>query len=207
MKPVIFLDRDGVINRYVCDPEFGIIDSPSSPSEFVLAEGVREGLFRLREAGYPLIVVSNQPGIAKGRFSPALLEATTRKMLDDCGGQIDAVYYCLHHPNATVPDYRKSCECRKPKPGLLFQAAHEWDVDLSKSYIIGDGVSDIQAGRAAGCSTIFVGSRKCYICSELKQRGAVPDFFAEDLKSAAEIVTSNLSTSPFQANTCRVIEE
>src|SRR5262249_5304903 len=155
-------DRDGVINRYSLDPEFGTIDSPSTPEEFILADGVLEGLVLLRETGFPLIVVSNQPGIAKGRFTPALLEATTKKMMNDCEGRLSAVYYCLHHPNAIIPEYRQDCECRKPKPGLLLQAAQDWAIDLSKSYMIGDGVVDIQAGNAAGCSTIFIGRRKCY---------------------------------------------
>ena len=188
MKRAVFLDRDGVINNYVCHPEFGTIDSPATPDEFVLADGVPEGLEILGAAGFLLIVISNQPGIAKGRFTPALLDATTQKMKNQCGGLLDAVYYCLHHPQAVLPEYRQQCECRKPEPGLLFQAAQEWNVDLASSYMIGDGIVDIQAGAAAGAKTIFIGSRKCYLCAEFGERAVSPTFIAEDLKAAAEIV-------------------
>ena len=188
MNRAAFLDRDGVINSYFCRPEFGTIDSPANPDEFVLSEGVPEALLSLKSLGFLLIVVSNQPGIAKGRFTPILLDATTEKMKEECVGLLDAVYYCLHHPGAVVPEYRQNCECRKPKPGLLLQAAREWDVDLAASYMIGDGLVDIQAGKSAGVSTVFIGVRKCYLCREFEQRGITPDFMADDLKAAARII-------------------
>jgi len=196
VKRAVFLDRDGVINRYVCDPEFGTIDSPATPDEFVLTSGVSQALKELHELGFLLIVVSNQPGIAKGRFSPTLLDATTQKMNRETSGFLDAVYYCLHHPQAVLPEYREQCECRKPRPGLLLQAAREWDVDLASSYMIGDGVVDVQAGNAAGVATIFIGSRKCYLCDEFERLGAVPNFVAENLSAAAEIIRTVQENKP-----------
>ena len=196
MKRAVFLDRDGVINPYVCNPEFGTIDSPATPDEFVLAAEVPQALKALHELGFLLIVVSNQPGIAKGRFSRELLEATTQTMNVECGGLLDAVYYCLHHPQAVLPQYRQACDCRKPKPGLLLQATREWDVDLASSYMIGDGMVDIQAGKAAGVHTIFIGSRKCYLCEEFERLGVVPDFVAENLNAAAEIIRTVQENKP-----------
>jgi D,D-heptose 1,7-bisphosphate phosphatase len=199
VKRAVFLDRDGVINRYFCNPEFGTIDSPANPDEFVLAAGVPEALDSLSALGFLLIVVSNQPGIAKGRFTHALLDATTEKMKTECGGRLDGVYYCLHHPRALLPEYRQNCGCRKPKPGLLLQAAREWGVDLGTSYMIGDGVVDIKAGNAAGVTTIFLGSRKCYLCAELEQQNARPTFVARDLKAAAKIVRAATGKEPIAA--------
>lgn len=195
MKRAVFLDRDGVINSYFYNSEFGTIDSPGNPEEFVLCDGVGEALELLR-TDFRLIVVSNQPGIAKGRFSPALLEATTQKMKRECGNLLDAVYYCLHHPHALLLEYRQICECRKPKPGLLIQAAQDWNIDLAASFMIGDGIVDVQAGKAAGASTIFLGTRKCHLCREFEQLDAVPDYIAGDLKAAAELVLSISESKP-----------
>jgi len=192
VKRAVFLDRDGVLNRYVCHPEFGTIDSPATPHEFVLNDNVCEALYKFRELDFLRIVISNQPGIAKGRFTSALLDATTEKMKDECDGLLNAVYYCLHHPQAVLPEYRQNCDCRKPKPGLLLRAAREWSVDLANSYMIGDGIVDIEAGNAAGVRTIFIGNRKCHMCTEFEQRRAFPSFIAEDLKAVAEIISADV---------------
>lgn len=196
VKRAVFLDRDGVINLYVSNAEFGTIDSPATPDEFALADGVLEALGSFQSLGFLLIVISNQPGIAKKRFSTALLDATTNKMRLECGNLLDAVYYCLHHPQAVLPEYRQSCECRKPKPGMLLQAANDWNIDLTRSYMIGDSVVDIKAGKAVGTTTIFVGSRKCHLCAELEKQRVRPDFMAEDLRAAAEIVRALEEDAP-----------
>lgn len=188
MKPAVFLDRDGVINSYVMHQEFGTIDSPANPEEFSLIAGVDAALCRLRNLGYTLVVVSNQPGIAKGRFSNSILEATTAKMRSLCSGTLSAVYYCLHHPAALVEEYRTVCGCRKPAPGLLLQAAHEMDLELDSSFMVGDGITDVLAGHSAGVRTIFIGARKCYNCAEFSKAKIHPDFIAEDLSSAADLI-------------------
>ena len=187
----VFLDRDGVINAYACDREFGTIDSPARPEEFVLLPGAAEATARLKREGFLIIVVSNQPGIAKGRFTPALLESVTERMkglVGEAGGVLDAVYYCPHHPEGSVEAYRQQCECRKPGQGLFLQAASEWGIDLSHSYTVGDGVVDIVAGRAVGTRTIYVGPRKCYLCSELTSRDARPDGVAASLEEATDLI-------------------
>jgi len=189
MRRAVFLDRDGVINAYVYNPEFGTVDSPANPGDFQLLPGVAEALSVLTHMDFLVLVVSNQPGIAKGKFSPALLEAVTQKMhseIDAKGGKLDQVYYCLHHPEAVLAEYRESCDCRKPFPGLIREAAKNWEIDLSASYLVGDGITDIVAGTAAGVTTIFVSPHKCYICSELLKQNANPDYVATNLPSAVE---------------------
>ena len=187
-RPAVFLDRDGVLNSYVYHPEFGTVDSPLNPDEFQLTPGVPEALNALRSMGFLIVVVSNQPGIAKGKFTPELLNATTEKMLSACGNQIDDVFYCLHHPQAANLQYLADCTCRKPKPGLLLKAAAKWEIDLTASFMVGDGLTDIQAGSAAGVRTILVNIRKCYLCEEMAKNDVVPDFFVTNLANAVSTI-------------------
>ena len=157
-RGAVFLDRDGVINAYVYNSELGTVDSPAHPDEFVLLPGSAQAIAELNCLGLPVIVVSNQPGIAKRRFNSALLTAMTEKMHAEtriAGGCLDAVYYCLHHPQSLLPEYRVDCDCRKPSPGLLVRAAEELGLDLAKSYMVGDGVTDIVAGARAGTDNRF----------------------------------------------------
>jgi D,D-heptose 1,7-bisphosphate phosphatase len=189
----VFLDRDGVINPYVSHPEFGTVDSPARASEFSLFPGVGASISRLNQLGLLVVVISNQPGIAKRKFSLSHLDAITTKMrasVRSSGGKIDAVYYCRHHPDSFLPFYRKNCECRKPKPGLLLMAASDCNIDIPGSYTVGDGVTDILAGAAAGTTTIFVSARKCYVCDELARHSAKPDFIVRDLWEASEVIYS-----------------
>jgi D-sedoheptulose 7-phosphate isomerase len=190
-RRAVFLDRDGVINRYVYDVEFGTVDSPATPDQFELLPGVCDAISEFNRMGLLVIVVSNQPGIAKGRFSLDLLRATTQKMehtVRQRGGQIDAVYYCLHHHDSSSREYRGPCDCRKPAPGLFLKAAREWDVDLKASYTVGDGVGDILAGQAAGTTTILLSPRKRYLCDELASRGVEPDYQVDSLLDALPII-------------------
>jgi D,D-heptose 1,7-bisphosphate phosphatase len=196
-RNAIFLDRDGVINTYVYNAEFGTVDSPNSPDEFTLAAGVGEAVAEFNGLGFLVIVVSNQPGIAKGKFTPALLERMTAKMhagIAAGGGKVDAVYYCLHHPDAVLPAYKVRCECRKPLPGMLLEAAREWDIDLHNSYMIGDGIPDIEAGRAAGTRTVFIGQSKPYIFEAFEKHGVQPDFMSSTLAGAVEIIREQVAS-------------
>ena len=171
--------------------EFGILDSPANPAQFELLPRVGEAIGELNSLGLLAIVVSNQPGIAKGKFTPALLDAMERKMvsgIETGGGKLDAVYNCLHHPEAALQEYRVRCECRKPEPGLLLKAASEWNIDLSGSYMIGDGVTDIAAGRAVSATTLFVNTRKCYNCEALANQAAWPAYLVSDLSEAATVI-------------------
>lgn len=190
-RRAVFVDRDGVIDRMVFHTEFGIVDSPANPEQFELLPGVGQAIAEFNRTGLLAIVVSNQPGIAKGKFTLDLLEAMEHKMnagIEGAGGRLDAVYNCLHHPEASLEEYRARCDCRKPEPGLLLKAAREWNIDLTRSYVIGDGVTDIVAGHAVGASTLFVNSRKCHNCDSLLEHNVWPDYVVSDLGEASVVI-------------------
>lgn len=156
----VFLDRDGVINQMVPTGEGP--DSPRSVEEFHLFPGAAGAVRRLNQLGLPVVLVSNQPGVAKGKFPTGNLEAITERMKADLAvefASLDGIYYCMHHPEAVVADYRTICECRKPKSGLLNQAAKEMDLRLDGSYMVGDQLRDMIAGKSVGCTTVFVGAQ------------------------------------------------
>ena len=191
MNRAVFLDRDGVINKMVYNPEFGLVDSPGNPEEFKLTSGAADAICQINRLGLLAIVVSNQPGIAKGRFTLALHDAITDKMhklVGQAGGRLDGVYYCLHHPHALYEEYRDVCICRKPKPGLLLQAAREWQIDLAGSFMVGDGLTDMIAGQFVGARNILISSRKCYICDEIARQEVQPDFVVGSLADAVQVV-------------------
>jgi D-glycero-D-manno-heptose 1,7-bisphosphate phosphatase len=193
MNRAVFLDRDGTINSMVYYPDFGIIDSPATPDEFQLIPGVRNAIRAINQAGLLCVVVSNQPGVAKGRFTLQLLEAVTQKMhasLTEENAFLNAVYYCLHHPDGSIAEFRSTCNCRKPKPGLLLNAAEDLAIDLQNSYIVGDGITDILAGNSVGATTFLIGSKKCTLCEELDKRQAKCDYFVADLHEAVNIILS-----------------
>ena len=162
MRRVVFLDRDGVINAALWNGEEGKWDSPYSVEEFRLMPGAAQAVALINRLGFLAVVVSNQPGVAKGKCSAEVLDSLNQKMLLELGqegARLDAIYYCLHHPQARVATLRVHCECRKPKPGLLLKAAQDLDVDLKRSYLIGDQLTDVEAGLAAGCRTALIGGR------------------------------------------------
>jgi len=187
----VFLDRDGVINELVYFPELGIIDSPLNPDQFRLVAGVAKAIRRFNELGLKVIVVSNQPAVAKGKMTMRLFEEMRAKMigmLKDEGARIDGEYYCFHHPEAKLPEYRVSCECRKPKPGLLLMAARDFKLNLKECYMVGDGLTDVAAGRSVGCKTILIGSLKCDLCRLMDVMGVKPDYIVPSLNHASEII-------------------
>ncbi len=106
------------------------------------------------------------------------------------GAFLDGEYYCFHHPKAKVDKLRANCECRKPKPGLLIQAARDMDIDLSQSWMIGDGLNDVRAGKEAGCRTILLGRMKCELCRLMDEENARPDFITPDLLEATKLVSA-----------------
>jgi len=155
----IFLDRDGTINKYV-----GFL---RNIDEFELLPGVAEAVRLVNASGYLAIVVTNQPVIARGEVTVEQLQLIHNKMETQLGAEgayLDAVYYCPHHPHHGYPGEIKAlkidCDCRKPKPGMLFKAAENYNIDLSQSWIIGDSESDVKAGKAAGCRTVLVGTEE-----------------------------------------------
>jgi len=191
--PAIFLDRDGVINELIYYEDHGIVDSPFTPEQMRVFPWVPEAIKRFKELGYKVIIASNQPGIAKGHFTWETFQRINQEMLLQIqrdGVKLDGEYYCFHHPEAKVEDLRKDCPCRKPNPGLLLKAAAELNIDLRSSWMIGDGLIDIKAGKEAGCRTIFIGKLKCDICQLMLENGVRPDFVAKDLLEAVQIVKS-----------------
>jgi len=194
MSRAVFLDRDGVINELVYCPEQGIIDSPFTVEQLRFFPWAGEAVRKLSEAGYKVIVVSNQPGIAKGHLSRETFEKIRQKMkreLAKNGASLYREYYCFHHPDAKVDSLRVNCECRKPKPGLLLQAKKELDIDLSQSWMVGDGLTDVQAGKSAGCKTILLGNAKCELCRLMDKEDARPDDIALDLLDAVSIILNS----------------
>ncbi len=154
-QKAIFLDRDGVINKYV-----GFL---RNIDEFELLDGAAEAIRKINDIGYLTIIVTNQPVIARGEISFEELEKIHNKMetlLGEKGAYLDAIYYCPHHPDKGYQGENLSlkidCECRKPKPGMLFKAAQDFNINLNLSWMVGDSKNDIQAGINAGCKTALI---------------------------------------------------
>ena len=154
-QKAVFIDRDGTINRFV-----GFL---RDIDDFKLIAGVTEGIRRLNESGYLVIVVTNQSVIARGEVTFGELNLIHNKMetlLGREGAYLDAIYYCPHHPDkgfgGEIAELKIDCECRKPKPGMLLQAAEDFNIDLSQSWMIGDSCTDVQAGKNAGCKTVLI---------------------------------------------------
>jgi D-glycero-D-manno-heptose 1,7-bisphosphate phosphatase len=157
-REAVFLDRDGVLNWPVFYPQWGL-DSPSHPGDLRLYDEVAEAISSIRGSGFLAVLVSNQPGMAKGKYSWSAFQRIDRKLtrlLAMNGTCLDGRYYCVHHPEASVARFRLVCDCRKPLPGLLLTAASELAIDLGNSYFIGDSDRDIRAGIAAGCQPIRI---------------------------------------------------
>ena len=152
----VFLDRDGTINRYV-----GFL---RNINDFTLLEGTDEAIKKINSSSFLAIVVTNQPVIARGEVSTEQLDEIHKKMetlLGQSGTYIDGLYYCPHHPDkgfeGEIPELKFACDCRKPKPGMLYQAAKDFHIDLASSWVVGDSKIDIQCGKNAGCRTILIG--------------------------------------------------
>ncbi|MBI4970702.1 MAG: HAD family hydrolase [Candidatus Omnitrophica bacterium] len=183
----VFLDRDGVINEILFFEDLGILETPFHPKHLKLLPHVPKAIKRLNRAGFKVLVVSNQPGVGMGHFSEEMLLKINHKMLnliEKQGARIDGVFYCLHHPEKGRGIYRKKCRCRKPKPGLLDLAKKEFNVNLAQSYLIGDSISDVQAGRARKVKTILLGRRKCDLCDLMSRKGIKPNWMAKNLLEA-----------------------
>lgn len=158
-QKAIFLDRDGTINKYI-----GFLQKVD---DFELIEGVLEAIRKINLSNYLVIVVTNQPVIARGEVTLEELKTIHNKMetlLGNGGAYVDGIYFCPHHPQkgfrGEKTEYKISCNCRKPRPGMLLRAARDFNIDLEKSWMIGDSKNDILAGKAAGCKTIFIGKEQ-----------------------------------------------
>ena len=154
-RPAVFLDRDGVINKEG--------DYVHNVDEFHFIDGVFDACLEMSKAGYRLIVITNQAGIARGYYTENDFHHLTKWMLNEFrrhGIEIEAVYYCPHHHTHGVGGYRRDCDCRKPAPEMILRAAKEHSLDLQRSVLVGDKTTDIEAGRAAGvgcCVLVLTG--------------------------------------------------
>jgi D-glycero-D-manno-heptose 1,7-bisphosphate phosphatase len=158
-RAAVFLDRDGVINALVPDPNTGQGESPLRVEEVRLQPGAAAAAASLARAGYALVCVSNQPAAAKGTISLAQLLAVHERVVELLAEQdvsLEASYLCPHHPEGVVAGLAGACVCRKPEPGMLHAAAHALGLTLGGSWMVGDTDADIHAGAAAGCRTLLV---------------------------------------------------
>jgi len=169
----VFLDRDGVINKNLFDEITGL-KSPKKASQFILLPRVIEAIKILRKMKLKIVIVSNQPGVAFGKIKEKDLDEMTKKMKSKI--KVDNVYYCKHHPNYS------DCSCRKPKEGMLRKAAKELNVDISKSYMAGDRLTDIK-----GRKTFLVGYN-FNTARQIKETGIKADYYVYDLYEAAKII-------------------
>lgn len=186
-RPALFLDRDGTINTEV--------DFLRSPDEVQLIPGAADAIRDANTLGVPVVVITNQSGIARGYLTETDLAAVhdrLRALLAAHGARVDGIYYCPHHPSAGVPPYGIACDCRKPNPGMLLRAAKDLHLDLSRSVLIGDRCGDIEAGQRAGCSTVLVltgyGATEQQECRERLKKATI----AQDLREAWKMVGHDL---------------
>jgi D-glycero-D-manno-heptose 1,7-bisphosphate phosphatase len=158
-RRAVFLDRDGVLTGLVRHAGSAERESPHSVRELRLRPKALESMRRLQRAGYELFVVSNQPSFAKGKAPLEDLRAVAaefERRVARSGVTLRATYYCFHHPQGTAPGYGRRCRCRKPSPYFLKLAARRFGIDLARSWMVGDRVTDIECGRRAGCRTVFI---------------------------------------------------
>jgi D-glycero-D-manno-heptose 1,7-bisphosphate phosphatase len=177
----VFLDKDGTLVENV---PYNV-----DPARITLVTGAVEALRAIANAGYLVVVISNQSGVARGLFDASRLDDVERVLRDQLsreGVSLDGFYVCPHHTDGSVQPYAVACECRKPAPGMLLRAADDLGIDLERSWMVGDILDDVEAGRAAGCRTILVdvGNETEWARSPTRD----PDHVASDLRSAVEAI-------------------
>jgi D-glycero-D-manno-heptose 1,7-bisphosphate phosphatase len=181
-QAALFLDRDGTLvhpRHY-----------PSHPEDLVLYAGLGPPLRRLQDAGFRLVVITNQSGLARGLFDEAALSSMHAHLtaaLAQLGVRLDAIYHCPHHPEGIVPELAIRCQCRKPAPGMILQAAGALGVDVARSWFVGDILDDVEAGKRAGCRTVLVD-----LGTEAEPRDEMrrPDYVGRDTVHALQIVAT-----------------
>lgn len=186
MNRAVFLDRDGVITH---DPPH----YAHRIDQLKLIPKSAEAIRLLNEYGFKVVVVSNQSGVAKGYYQERDVEIFNGAMkneLEKSGAYIDAVYYCPHHPEAKIEAYRIDCDCRKPEPGMFKRAEKDLNLDLKPSFLVGDKMSDIEAGYRTGCKTILVLTG--HGSDEVKKNANMnikPNYISKDLYAASQLIT------------------
>jgi D-glycero-D-manno-heptose 1,7-bisphosphate phosphatase len=180
-RAAIFLDKDGTLLK---DVPWNV-----DPLHMRLAPGAFEALEVFASLGMPLFIISNQSGVALGKFPASALsdvEARLHELANIAGAKLDGIYWCPHHPQGAVADYTRVCGCRKPAPGMLLRAADEHGIDLSRSWFIGDILDDIEAGHRAGCRAVLIDNGN--ETEWLQGEGREPDLVVKDLHEAARAI-------------------
>jgi D-glycero-D-manno-heptose 1,7-bisphosphate phosphatase len=181
MTKAVFIDKDGTL---IPDIPYNI-----DPVLIRLKDEALPGLLKLQNDGFLIIIVSNQSGVARGYFNEQQLlpvENKIAQLLSDGGIQLNGFLYCPHHPEGTIKDFAINCECRKPKAGMLLQAASRWDIDLSRSWMLGDILNDVEAGNRAGSKTVLIntGGETEWQAGDYRK----PDFIARNITQAADYI-------------------
>ncbi|WP_337176196.1 HAD family hydrolase [Paludisphaera sp.] len=182
-RRAVFLDKDGTL---VDDVPYNV-----DPDRIRLAQGAAEALPRLKGMGFRLIVVSNQSGVARGMFEEEALGPVMQRLQElttALGAPLDGFYYCPHHPQGSVDRYVLACDCRKPAPGMILRAAAEHGVDTAASWLVGDILDDVEAGRRAGCRAVLIdnGNETEWVRSPIR----TPDVVAAGLDDAARRIAA-----------------
>jgi D-glycero-D-manno-heptose 1,7-bisphosphate phosphatase len=189
-RPAIFIDRDGTINED--------IGYASHPDEIVIYSFAAEAIRLAGDAGFKVIIVTNQSGIARGLYDEAMLATIHEKLIGELqreGAQIDAIYYCPHHPRIGNESYKKDCACRKPQIGMLERAAREHHINLEKSFVIGDKASDINLATNAGARGVLVMTGYGgHTLANMERFPCYPAIVAEDLLEAVQLILSGFSS-------------
>lgn len=183
LRKAVFLDKEGTL---IEDVPYNV-----DPARIRLAECAPEGLRCLHDAGYLLVIVSNQSGVARGLFPERALrsvEARLRELLEEHGIPLAGFYYCPHHPDGIVAKYAVECDCRKPAPGMILRAAGELNIELGRSWFIGDILNDVEAGHRAGCRTVLIDNGNETEWARSPQRE--PDAVVTELSAAADLILS-----------------
>ncbi|MBP5385201.1 MAG: HAD-IIIA family hydrolase [Lachnospiraceae bacterium] len=186
--PAVFLDRDGVINEIVYNEDTELLDSAANVSQFHMFPYAPSVISQLKQKGYYVFVVTNQPGAAKGKTTPFNLYDINTLLCELT--EVDDVFTCMHYPEklpmSREPYLIRTCDCRKPKPGLLKRAMERYRIDVSRSYMVGDSFTDVLAGKAAGVKTILLGGMRCDVCERLS--GNKPDHILKDLSEVIGVI-------------------
>lgn len=192
-KPAVFLDRDGTLTE-----EIGYVNHPL---RLKLIAGVAEAIRQLNDAGILCIVVTNQAGAARGYFAEGLISVTHQRLRDllrqATQARLDAIYYCPHHPKVGPPHLRVQCNCRKPSPGMIQRAAVDWPIDLERSIMVGDKISDSAFGHGLGLRTVMVltGYGQGEFIYQRQEWTDTPDLISKDLLTATPWILDQVKVS------------
>ena len=185
-RKAVFLDRDGAIIKQV--------ELMHSVEELRLLPGAARAINTLNKLGFLVVIVTNQPVVARGIVGPKEVDrihAVLIEQLNGKGAKIDAVYFCPHHPEATLPEFRLRCHCRKPEPGMILQGLKKLNINPKKSFMVGDALIDVVAGKKAGLKTILVKSGPGHARLDEKYKDIKPDFTVKNLLQVAKVIADN----------------